>query len=361
MKLIFASKWLYKFTRILYFLRHGWNKLLGHGLQLKDTFSEFHKDMWINAASNLSVELTIYSGGFYRAKYKKMSTWISDYLVEIDNCSVLQVARNKPLVNHILLANNISAPPFQSFTINSIDSAEEFLKSQEGPCVIKPALDSAGGKGVTTHIQTVKELKRAAIFASAFSPEILIEKQIEGDVYRLLFLDGHLIDAIRRDPPRVVGDGKSTIRELIKQENKKRIEQSGHLSLKVLVIDFDCKMTLRRNGFSLKSIPDQGQVVSLKTTTNESGANECESVFGFINEEIIKECRNASEIIGIKLAGVDIITPDIESPLKSSGGKIIEINASPGLHYHYQVRNIEDSRPVAENLLRYLLKIEEGA
>jgi len=353
------NKLISNLLRILYFLRHGWNKLSGHGLELKDIFSEFHKNMWLDAASKLSVDIESYPGGFYRASYKGRSKWIYDYMVEIDNYALLQVARNKPLVSKILLDNGIPVPPFHAFTINDIESAKEFLISQGAPCVVKPALDSAGGKGVTTHIKSSVELKRAALFASAFSLTVIIERLIPGDVYRLLFLNGELIDAIRRIPPQVIGDGYSSIKSLIKKENKRRVEQAGLLSLKVLVIDFDCKMTLRRSGLSLKDVPKEGQVITIKSTTNESSMNESESVINIVSDDIVAECRRATSVLGIDLAGIDIITRDIRYPLKQTGGKIIEINAVPGLHYHYQVRNSEDMVPVAIPILSNLLKINK--
>jgi len=352
-------KWINNLFRILYFLRHGWNKLIGHGLELKTTFSEFHRKMWFDAASKLSVDLISYPGGFYKATYEGRSTWIKDYLVEIDSYALLQVARNKPLVSKILLENGIPVPPFRAFSINNIKLAKDFLDSQDAPCVVKPALDSAGGKGVTTHIKSSFDLKRAAIFASAFNPIVMIDRSIPGDVYRLLFLNGKLIDVIRRLPPRVIGDGHSTIRKLIKKENKQRIKRSGFSSLKVLVIDFDCKSTLRNAGLSLSDVPKDGQIINVKSTTNDSGANECESITNIVNDEIVTVCIKAVNILGSNLAGVDIITTDIESPLQQTGGKIIEINVSPGLHYHYQVRNTENMVPVAVPILRGLLKINK--
>jgi len=359
MKFIKLNKWINSSLRILYFLRHYWNKLAGHGLGLKDTFSEFHKNMWFDAASKLSVDIKNYSGGFYKATYKGMTTWIMDNLVGIDSYALLQVARNKPLVSKILLENGIPVPPFRAFSINNIELAKDFLDSQDAPCVVKPALDSAGGKGVTTHIKSSLELKRAALFASAFSPTVIIERLIPGNVYRLLFLNGELLDVIRRIPPQVIGDGNSTIRSLIKKENKRRTGLAGFVSLKVLVIDFDCKMTLQRSGLSLKDVPKEGQIIEIKSTTNDSGANECESVINIINDEIVEECRRAVSVLGIKLAGVDVITTNIESPLKQTGGKIIEINASPGLHYHYQVQNSENLVPVAIPILSNLLNINK--
>jgi len=354
-------KWIFNFLRIIFFLRQGWTKLRGNALNLKDVFTEFHEEIWQNAADELAVEMVRFSGGFYQIRSENRSTWIKDYLVEIDHYVTLQVARNKPLVSKVLLEHGIPAPPFHAFTLRDIASAKTFLQQQNAPCVVKPALDSAGGTGVTTHVRTNRDLMRAAIFASAFCPHIMIERQVPGDVYRFLYLDGELIDAIRRRPPHVIGDGRSTIRELIRAENKRRIEQAGHSSLKVLVIDADCRKTLRRNGLKLNSIPEKNHAVMVKATTNDSGALECESVFKQVDTELAREGARAAKALSIRLAGVDVITRDISVSLQKSGGKIIEVNAAPGLQYHYQVRNPQDSVPVAVLILRRLLDIKNDS
>ena len=330
---------------------------MGHGLGLKNTFSEFHKNMWIQAAAELGVAIKSYPGGFYNASCKGKSTWIKDYMVATDSYAMLQVARNKPLVSEILMERGIPVPPFLAFTINNMNSAKEFLHLQKTSCVVKPAIDGAGGLGVTTNIKSVPELKRAALFASSFSQLLMIERQITGDVYRLLFLDGKLIDAIRRIPPHVAGDGYSSIRSLIKKENKRRLEEKGSLSLKVLIIDFDCKITLKRAGLSLSYVPEAGEKVAVKSATNESNANDCESITDLVNQKVIEACRKAVEQLGLNLAGIDLITNDIRQPLDETGGVIIEINAMPGLHYHYQVRNREKMIPVAIPILKNLLDI----
>jgi cyanophycin synthetase len=352
-------KWHLDLLRIFHYLRHGWSKYRNHAFDLKDLFSEFHEEIWQEAANKLSVDLVAYPGEFYRVRYGDRSTWIQSYRVQLDSHVTLDLARNKPLVSTLLSDNSIPVPPFHAFKFHDIGSAREFLHKQNVPCVVKPALASAGGKGVTTHVRTQRDLTRAVMFASAFDPLVMIERQIPGDVYRLLYLDGKLIDAIQRHPPHVIGDGQSTIRELIRAENKRRVEKSGHSALKVLVIDFDCRKTLRRSRITLDSVPERGRVVVVKTTTNESAAHECASVRKILDGELVRECARATKILGIRLAGVDVITPDVGLPLAQCGGAIIEVNASPGLHYHYQIRNPEDMVPVAVPILRHLLDIKE--
>lgn len=351
--------WILDFLRVVSYVRHSWGKLRSHALDLKDVFREFHAEMWRSAAADLAVELVTYPDGFYRASCCDRAVWIQDHLVQCDSHVILQLARNKPLVSRVLAQHGIPVASFCEFRVNNMTPAKDFLRTQAGPCVVKPAIDSAGGKGVTTHVQTPRELIRAAIFASAFSPTVMIEQQIPGDVYRLLFLDGVLLDAIRRRPPHVTGDGRSTISELIRAENRRRVEQAGRTSLKILVLDRDCRATLHRAGLSPRSVLEAGRVVEVKTTTNESAAQECESVRWLVGETLVKECARAAELLGIRLAGVDVITNDTGRSLKESGGMILEMNACPGLHYHYQVSNPDGSVRVAVPILKRLLKLDQ--
>ena len=311
--------------------------------------------MWREAADELSVELEQLPYGFHEARFGDRVVRIQDHLVPLDYHLTLMLARNKPLVHELLSQHGIHVPPFHAFRMDELETAKQFLESQDGPCVVKPALGSAGGEGVTTQITTPRELRNAAIFASIYSPLIMVERQITGDVHRLLYLDGELIDAIHRRPPRVVGDGRRTIRQLIRAENGQRVAHAGSGSLKNLVIDFDCRATLRGAGLSLNTVPPSGQEVIVKTATNESAAHECESIGNNVHEDVIREGAKAAEVLGVRLAGLDVISPDIRLPLRQNGGAIIEVNASPGLQYHYQVRN--QRVPVAVAVLARLLDI----
>ena len=359
MRLFSRTTWYFDFLRIYYHIRHKVVRVTNQSLSVKDLFEGFHDRIWREAAKELAVDLVKLPYGFHEAGSNGCSTRIQDHVVELDHHLKLLLARNKPLVSTLLAERGIHVPPFHAFTLEDIASARQFLDHQNNSCVVKPALGCAGGEGVTTHVTTQRELTRAAVFASIYSSLIMIERQIPGDVYRLLYLDGELIDAIRRLPPHVVGDGRSTIRRLIAAENRRRVERSGMTALKILVGDFDCRTTLRRAGLSLNSIPQPGQVVVVKTATNESAAHECEAVRDEVHDDIVREGARAAQTLGIRLAGLDVITSDVGVPLEQSGGAIIEVNSSPGLHYHYQVKNVEDQVPVAVPILRRLLNMGE--
>jgi D-alanine-D-alanine ligase-like ATP-grasp enzyme len=317
---------------------------------------EFYRRMWEAAARELSAELVSFSDGFVEVRIGERATRIHEHLVMLDSPATVALARTKPLAYTLLSAAGLTVPEFRRFDLATFESAVSFLRSAAGPCVVKPASGGVGGDGITTNVSSKRALVRAAVHAALYSRTMLIEKQIPGDVYRLLYLDGALLDAIRREPPTVTADGRSTVRELIRQENERRSLCRGTAAHRRITITPDCRATLRLAGLGLRSVPPPGMRVRVKTASNESAASDCESVPSRVGKALEEEGRQAAAVLGIRLAGLDVITRDPNVGLAQSGGAIVDVNATPGLHYHYQTRNPAESRPVAVAILRCLLE-----
>jgi ABC-type polysaccharide/polyol phosphate transport system ATPase subunit len=128
----------------------------------------------------------------------------------IDDPVTLAVALNKTLVNRLLADAGLPVPRGVAFTLRELGQAVAFLEAAPGPCVVKPASGTGGGEGVTTGIRTRRQLAWAATLAAQSSSEMLLEEQVDGHNYRLLYLDGELLDAVQRRPPSVTGDGRPT-------------------------------------------------------------------------------------------------------------------------------------------------------
>jgi cyanophycin synthetase len=263
----------------------------------------------------------------------------------LDDPVTLKVAGNKPLVHKLLSRAGLPVPEHEEFTLASLGGAERFLK-RHAPCVVKPALDTGAGDGVATNIQTKRELHRAAASASLHSERLLIERQIAGDSYRLLYLDGTLLQALLRKPPTIIGDGRSTIRSLIDRENERRAA-SRDASVTRLHFDEDMRSTLRGQDFTLRSIPDAGREVAVKTVVNDNAQRDNKAVTDAIGCALREECALAARTVGTRLAAVDIITTSPTASLKETGGAIIEVNTTPGLHHHYNMSNPNESADVA--------------
>jgi D-alanine-D-alanine ligase-like ATP-grasp enzyme len=151
----------------------------------------------------------------------------------------------------------------------------------------------------------------------------------------LLYLDGQLLDAVKRGSPTVLGDGKSRISQLVRSLNQRRLEAGYEVAQVILKYDLDMERTLARQNLSWRSVPAEGQRIVLKGVINDNMADENVSVADQVSATIIAAGCLAAELIGVRLVGIDIITPDIRQGLEKAGGKILEVNPMPGFHYHY--------------------------
>jgi cyanophycin synthetase len=202
------------------------------------------------------------------------------------------------------------------------------------PIVVKPVSGTGGGNGVTTGITSRGDLIRAAWLASRFDTRLVAEEQVEGHSYRLLFLDGELLDAVRRDPPRLIGDGKRTIRALVNAENHRRLTQRPFTALSPLRLDQDALNYLRAQGLTPQSCPEAGETVIIKRAVNQNGAADNHAVTHLVHPLTAAVCARLVTNLGVRLAGIDILARDISRPLLRENGVIGEINTTPGLHHH---------------------------
>jgi cyanophycin synthetase len=175
-------------------------------------------------------------------------------------------------------------------------------------------------------------------------------------VYRFLYLDGALLDAVRKLPPSVVGDGQSSIEELVRQENRRRLDARGSAGFSMLKLDLDALFTLAAAGLTAASIPAASARVTVKAVTNQNRIEDNESVpRGEVADELVAEGAAAAAAVGLRLAGVDLVTTDIRASLRSSGGRVIEVNGMPGLNHHYNVKDPTNAVAVAVPILGTLL------
>lgn len=288
-------------------------------------------------------------------KKKGDSTFLQGERVMLDSAVALELAGNKALIYRLLNEDGYQVPQSHVFSLDTIDEAYNFQKKAQGDVVIKP-MASWAGQGVTVNIKTPEALKKASLYASRFGAKLLIENHIQGDSYRLLFLNGELIDAVRRDPPQVKGDGKLTIKKLINKENHQRLKGNEITALSAITIDPDCKRTLKEQQLSLNYTPANEETITIKKVVNHNNRYENHVVKDQVHESIISMGHKICLQYGIELAGLDIITSDINQPLSETGGVINEINTTPGLHHHSLVSDHSLITPVGSLVLDYILK-----
>ena len=351
-----------KIERLLVRSHKTWVEWRGTSGQIyfEHRVSEYQK-MWRSIADDLGARFSILADNFWELELDGKCIRINNYQLEFDNPVTLSLAGNKPLVHRLLMEGNIPIPKHIVFRLSELGKAYGFLESNSGYCVIKPA-DGYGGKGVSTHIKSTREVDRAAILASLYSHNLLMESQVPGESYRLLVLGGKLVHAVCRQGPRLVGDGNSTVSELLERENR-RLQNQGKNGFD---LDRDCEFTLRYQGLEIDSTPEKGREIIIKSINEpERNNQEVRTVYNkvvthLICERVKEQVELAAKIVKSDFVGVDIITVNPQVPLEDSGGVVNEVNTTPALHHHYDI-NTEKYPLVAMQAASFLLDRGLGA
>lgn len=323
--------------------------------QAEGHLAAFYARVWKEAADEVGATLEDLGMGVYEIRLGEARTRVVQNTTAMDDHATFLVARSKPVIYGLLNRNDLPTPRFAEFGIDDMRPAVALLEAVGGDCVVKPGSGTGGGRGVTTGIRTRWQLARAAFAASLHSDDLVIEEQIDGDNYRLLYLDGTLIDAVHRKPPTVIADGRSSLLRLVKGANAERLACGPGLSHVLLTIDMDMKRTLAKQGYTLASVPPAGAVVTLKTAINENAGPDNRTATDEIGEALVEEGAQAAALAGVRLAGVDVITRDPRRSLRESGGVILEVNTPPGYYWHYHKR--DGAFPLAVHVLNHLLAV----
>ena len=325
----------------------------------KSQQADFYRDTWRHAAKQINATVETTKGELLCISRGEATAKVYRNYTDLDGPVTLRAAGNKPLVHATLRACGVSTPDFLSFSVANLAAAEGFLCSQ-GECVVKPAMGTGAGAGVTTGVKTARQLRRAAILAAGFGSELLIEKQVSGKNVRLLYLDGQLLDAVERRPPSVVGDGRSTVAQLVREANRHRREHGAHVAQVFLRYDLDMQHTLSAQRLSWRDVPVYGQCVRLKTVINDNSAADNHAVADVLCRELVETGRRAAQAVGVRLAGVDIVTPDLTVDLSTAAGVVLEINTTPGLYIHKNKQGAPVAVPILEACLEQTREICVG-
>jgi cyanophycin synthetase len=314
-----------------------------------------YRRIWSEAADVVGAELEPLGPDFLVLRREQRRTVVRYHEVMLDNAVHLALALEKGIVHGLLTDAGIPVSRYTVIDADDTAGGVAFMKSLGGPVVVKP-LNASGGRGVTCGVDTVERFRRAVVWARRWDRRLIIERQAQGQEIRFLFLSGRLLGILRRRPTRLIGDGSSTISELIAAENRRRGSADGELGTSEVGVTLDSLFTLERQGLSLRSVPAEGASVPLCSTANQSGAADSETLSRTeIAPELIAEAKGAVEAVGLTLASVEVITSDPTSALRSSGGVVLEVNGTPGLHYHYLVRDPAQADRVAIPILAKLL------
>ena len=216
---------------------------------------------------------------------------------------------------------------------NQLDGAVEKLG---WPLVVKP-WNQEQANGVVANIRDRALLKKAFDSAIGLSPQgVIVERHVDGDDHRMLVVNGELLMATRRVPGGVTGDGFSSIRALAARVNEDpRRGNTKRSALIRLSLDEDAEIYLSEQGLSPSSVPETGCFVPLRRTANISTGGTAVDVTDRVHPDNRLVVERAAKAIGLDIAGVDFICPDISRSWRDVGGAVCEVNAQPGFRPHW--------------------------
>ncbi|MCU0956649.1 MAG: cyanophycin synthetase [Hydrogenophaga sp.] len=255
------------------------------------------------------------------------------WAAEIDSTSAVSesIAQDKDLTKTLLRAAGVPVP--WGRPVDSVDEAWEVAQAIGLPVVIKPQ-DGNQGKGVTVNIVSREHLEVAYRVAAEVG-QVMVERFLPGNDFRLLVVGDRLVAAARRDPPFVIGDGEHTVRELVDQVNTDPRRGDGHAtSLTRIRIDDIAVARLKVQGLTPDDIPEKGRRVVLRNNANLSTGGTATDVTDEVHPDVAARAVAAARMVGLEICGVDVVCETVVRPLEETGGGMVEVNAAPGLRMH---------------------------
>ncbi len=264
-------------------------------------------------------------------------------------CVGVDIAGDKSLAKLILDRAGVPVPP--GTVVSTEEEAAEAARAIAEPTVVKPR-DGNQGRGVSLNLTTEEQVRAAFRAARAHGEEVIVEQHVTGRHYRLLIVDGRLEAAAERMPARVVGDGEHTVAELIDLVNADPNRGDEHEKpLTKIKVDDVVAITLAKQGLSLAARPPAGQVVNLREGANLSTGGTARDVTDEVHPDFAALAMRVAAIVGLDVAGIDLVTPDIAAPFDPEKTAVIEVNAAPGIRMHLYPSEGRP-RPVAEAIVR---------
>jgi cyanophycin synthetase len=264
----------------------------------------------------------------YGANQKRIQATVTSETSSIG----VELAGDKEDTKYLLEQAEIPVP--RGEIIRRERSLKESCRYVGYPLVAKP-INGNHGRGITVDINTYEEALEAFHIAKKVSSSVIIEKYITGEDYRLLVINNKLVAAAKRTPANVVGNGKSSIQELIDEVNADPRRGYGHEKVLTQISVNDLTKTLiKAKGYSLDTVLKKDEMLILKDTANLSTGGTSEDITDIVHPANIAMVERISKIIDLDICGVDIMTTDITKPLSETDGAILEVNAGPGFRMH---------------------------
>ena len=258
------------------------------------------------------------------------------------------IASDKDMTKRLLGYCGVPAP--EGKVVESPAEAWEAAQEIGLPVVVKPS-DGNRGRGVSIDLSIQSEIEAAYKIAADEGSEVIVEKYIRGIEHRLLVIGGKLVAAARGEEAAVSGDGKSSLRQLVENQlnSDPRRGKAGEQPLEPVEIDrAQVLLQLERQGYTPDSVPPADTKVVILRNGNHNT-----DITHLVHPQNAATAVLAAKIVGLDIAGVDIVADDITKPLAEQGGAIVEVNAGPSLLMHLRPA-IGEAQPVGEAIVESL-------
>lgn len=306
------------------------------------TYAQFYR----RAAKRLGLRTELVDTYILDIFHKKDSIRFVSAVCSKNNSAAASISRHKYTTNSLLKKNGLPVFEQNIFSHEERRKIRTFVQKIKFPVVVKPS-DSFQGDGITANINSYAAVDRAVELALRYSRRIIIEKNYHGNDYRILLAGGKLLAVTLRLPARVIGDGQRTIEELIVSAN--------NTLPKKIIIDQEIRNRLLEQDVTLHTIPEKEEIIDLRYRANAAlGGTTINLDPQTVHPDNLRVCKEAVEILGLELAGVDLMSSDITKSYKQTKAGITEINDNPAVEIHqYAQYPIHD---IAEQVLAALFR-----
>ncbi len=317
------------------------NEALFAGPALEDKLNPY-VTIIVNEARRRGIRTQIIDaeGGFFRLSYGGRSVACRESLSEFTSAVAMSICDDKATTRRIVERAGVAVP--DQILAGAAEDIAAFLE-KHGSVVVKPARGEQG-KGIAIGLSTLDEVLEAIDFARTFSNDVLIEECVAGQDLRLVVIDYKVVAAALRKPAEVTGNGRSTIRELIDTQSRRRAAATGGESR--IVIDDEVQRCLQAAGHGLDDILEEGRTLAVRRTANLHTGGTIHDVTGETHSTLIEAAIRAARAIEIPVTGIDLM---VENPRKPEY-RFIEANERPGLANH-------EPQPTAERFVDFLFPL----
>jgi cyanophycin synthetase len=246
----------------------------------------------------------------------------------------VDIASDKSLTNQLLDSAGLPVP--RAGVVTTEDEALAAARRLGFPCVVKP-LDGNHGRGVHLDLQSEEAVRSAfdGALRESRSGDVIVETYVAGNDYRCLVIGGKVAAIAERVPASVSGDGEHTVRELVDIANLDPRRGIGHEKVLTRIkLDDAAEALVRAQGHEPDGIPPDGTWIKLALTGNMSTGGTSIDRTIEAHPDNVEIAETAAQIVGLDVAGIDFICPDIATPVRETGGAIVEVNAAPGFRMH---------------------------